>query len=168
MVVEFLYGCLLTFPDIGGGCFGDITHSLELGHEFLYTRIETTYIVGVGGDFLDFGNNGLFALEIAQLLGLDKRPESCFFLADGVERGFEFLLFGIYRRHEVLGFASGLDEFGAESVEPVIVKGIELLFESVDFLGIDVGIGHSCNFLNAVHYILFSQRKWSRFGRFSF
>ena len=42
-------------------------------------------------------------------------------------------------------------------MKPVVVQGIELLFEAVDLVGVYFRVGHACNFLDAGQYLGFGK-----------
>ena len=72
LVIELLDGCLLAFPYIGRGGFGNLSYCLEFGHQLLYARVEASYVVGVGSNLFNFGNDGFLALEVAEHFGFEE------------------------------------------------------------------------------------------------
>ena len=139
LVVEFLHGVLIALPELGGNGGGHLADFLEFILQVANLLEEAVGVVHVAAHFENLLYDGLLAVTVFLLLGLDSRTLLGFFLFDGCKKGLESL-FGLIRLGlEGLRLVTGLDESFALAALLLVADGVELLFQARHFLVCDFG-----------------------------
>ena len=103
----------------GGGHFAD---GVELVLELAVARECAVYVVGIFGQSQDFGHDSFFALEVGEAFSFHTGGVLGFLVADLLEDGFEFVIFGFGR---LLCFRGGFS----------LTESVDLLAEAADVVG---------------------------------